>query len=262
MENSDQRSHIRTEVIDDHVLVITLDRPEARNSFNLAMALQMEQVIDQFDQDNALWIAIIRGEGSTFCAGHDLKAAAVGEIARASTRGLFGIITRPPVKPVIAAIEGHAYAGGLELALCCDMIVAAEDTTFALMEVKRGLVAGGGGCYRLPKRIPYHVAMEMILTAEPRSAAEMRDYGLVSKLAPSGRAFAGALELARKVIRNAPIAVRASKEIVARSQAECWTDEGCWSKQREATSRNAESEDKREGLAAFAEKRSPVWKNR
>lgn len=262
MENSENSRYIRTAVVDDHVLVITIDRTEARNAFNLAMALQMEKVIDQFEDDDKLWIAILKGEGSTFCAGHDLKAAAIGEVARAPTRGLFGIIARPPVKPLIAAIEGHAYGGGLELALCCDMIVAAEDTKFALMEVKRGLVAGAGGCFRLPKRIPYHVAMEMILTAEPRDAREMYGHGLVSRLAPAGGVFAAALELARKVMSNAPIAVRASKEIVVRSQSEGWTEENSWTKQREATSRNAESEDRREGLAAFVEKRKPVWKNR
>lgn len=262
MDNTEKRSYFRTEVIEDHVLVITIDRPEARNAFNLAMALQLEAIVDRFDEDDALWVAVLRGEGTTFCAGHDLKAAAISEIARAPKRGGFGMMTRPPLKPVIAAIEGHAYAGGLELALSCDMIVASEESRFALTEVKRGLVATGGGCFRLRQRIPYHLAMEMILTGEPRSAAEMHAHGLLAKVTAPGKTFEAALELARKVMVNAPIAVRASKEIVSRSQAEGWTEEEGWSKQRGPAGRNAESEDKREGLAAFAEKRSPVWKNR
>jgi enoyl-CoA hydratase len=192
----------------------------------------------------------------------DLKAAAIGERARTSRRGGFGIMARPPLKPVIAAIEGHAYAGGLELALSCDLIVASEESQFALMEVKRGLVATGGGCFRLHRRIPYHLAMEMVLTAEPRTAAEMREHGLLAKVTTPGKALEAALDLARKVIRNAPIAVRASKEIVSRSQAEGWTDEESWTKQLGPSERNAASEDKPEGLAAFAQKRPPIWKNR
>jgi enoyl-CoA hydratase len=252
---------IRTE-IRDHTLLITIDRPEARNAFDGAMARRMEMALDRFDEDDDLWVAIIRGEGTSFSAGQDLIAARKGDMAIAPRRGGFGVMGVPPAKPLIAAIDGTAYAGGMELVLSCDLIVATTASKFGLMEVKRGLLAVGGGCFRLPRRLPYHVAMEMVLTGEPRSAEEMHRLGLVNRLAAPGQALDTALELADQLGRNSPIAVRAAKEIVARSYAEQWTDADGWKLQMGPFERVQGSEDLREGLAAFAEKREPVWKGR
>jgi enoyl-CoA hydratase len=261
-EASEQRQYFRTETADQRVLVITIDRPEARNAFTSAMACQLEAIIDRYDADDELWVAIIKGEGGTFCAGQDLKAAAGGDFAMAERRGPFGVMGTPPKKPLIAAIEGHALAGGFELALSCDLIVASKDTQFGLAEVKRGLYAAGGGCFRLPRRLPYHLAMEMVLTAEPRGAVELQGHGLVNRIAEPGQSYAAALELARTIAANAPIGVAISKEVVYRSVAEGWTDEIGWSSQQPLTERLLRSADMREGLTAFAQKRAPVWRNR
>jgi enoyl-CoA hydratase len=205
---------------------------------------------------------VIDGAGSTFCAGQDLKAAAAGEYASSKGRGGFGVFNKPPIKPMIAAVEGHAYAGGFELALACDLIVATTATQFALTEVRRGLVAIGGGCMRLPQRIPYHAAMKMILTGQPEPAALMDHYGLLAGLVEPGQARAGAIALARVIAANSPIAVSASKEVVSRRASEAWTEEAGWKLQRGPLSRIQGTEDMREGMIAFAEKREPVWKNR
>jgi enoyl-CoA hydratase len=257
-----QRQYFRTETVDQRILVITIDRPEARNAFNSAMARQLEAIVDRYDADDELWVAIIKGEGGTFCAGQDLKAAAAGDFAMAGKRGPFGIMGTPPQKPLIAAIEGHALAGGFELALSCDLIVATRETQFGLAEVKRGLYAAGGGAFRLPRRLPYHLAMEMVLTGEPRGAAEMQAHGLLNRVAEPGQSYAAALELARVIAGNAPIGVRCSKEVVSRSVAEGWTDKTGWDSQKPLTERLLRSTDMREGLMAFAQKRPPVWRNR
>ena len=256
-----ERQFIRAEIVDQHILLITIDRPEARNAFNSAMARQLEALVDRFDTDEALWVAVIRGEGGTFCAGQDLKAAAAGELAMAPKRGPFGIMERPPLKPLIAALEGHALAGGFELALSCDLIVATSETVFGLTEVRRGIYAAGGGCFRLPRRIPHHLAMEMVLTAEPQTAARLHEHGLVNRIAEPGQACEVALALARQIASNSPIGVRTSKEVVWRSAAECWTDAAGWKKQAALTARVVQSADMREGLRAFAEKREPRWRN-
>jgi enoyl-CoA hydratase len=242
-----------------HVLIITLDRAEARNAFNLAMAQEMEAIIDNYEADIALRCAIIQANGPTFSAGQDLIAAARGEMAATPTRGAFGIMRKPPAKPLIAAIEGQALAGGMELSLACDLIVASTAAIFGLAEAKRGLVAGGGGCFRLPRLVPYHIAMEMILTAEPKPAAEMHRLGYVNSLVAPGAAFEEALRLATLIARNGPLAVRASKEIAACSAAEQWTDAQAWEKQVAIVTPIFKSADMQEGLRAFAEKRNPVW---
>jgi enoyl-CoA hydratase len=257
-----ERQYFRTETVDQRILVITIDRPEARNAFNSAMARQLEAIVDRYDADDELWVAIIKGEGGTFCAGQDLKAAAAGDFAMAGKRGPFGIMGTPPQKPLIAAIEGHALAGGFELALSCDLIVATRETRFGLAEVKRGLYAAGGGAFRLPRRLPYHLAMEMVLTGEPRGAAEMQAHGLLNRMAEPGQSCAAALELARVIAGNAPIGVRNSKEVIYRSVAEGWSDEAGWRNQGPLTERVLRSADMREGLMAFAQKRPPVWRNR
>jgi enoyl-CoA hydratase len=251
------REYIHSETA-DNILTITIDRPEARNAFNKEMALQMEAIIDGFEEDDQLWVAIIRGEGQSFSAGQDLKS----EPAVAKKRGGFGIMGMPPKKPLIAAIDGYALAGGMELTLSCDLIVATTTSQFGLMEVKRGLLAVGGGCFRLPRRVPYHVAMDMILTGEMKTAEEMKHFGLVNRLAEPGQALEVAMELARVITANSPVAVQAAKEVAGRSAAELWKDSEGWSNQGEAFMRIQKSEDLREGLTAFAEKRDPVWKGR
>lgn len=252
-------SYIETET-KDHVLIITLNRPEARNAFNRAMAEEMEAIMDRYEDDKHLRAAIIQGNGPTFSAGQDLKAALNGEMAVGKKRGGFGVMSKPPMKPLIAAIEGQALAGGMELSLCCDMIVASTESVFGLAEAKRSLVAIGGGCFRLPKRIPHQIAMEMILTAEPRSAADMHQLGYVNRLVEPGNTFDEAMKLAALLVRNGPLAVKASKEIAWRSVAEAWTDEECWENQMKIVKPVMGSHDQIEGLKAFAEKRDPVWK--
>jgi enoyl-CoA hydratase len=259
---TDEKQYFGSEVIDGRIFVITIDRPEARNAFNGAMARQLEALVDRFDEDDALWVAILRGNGPTFSAGQDLKAARTGDMGAAKKRGGFGIMGVPPRKPIIAAVDGQALAGGMEMVLSCDLVVASEAAVFGLAEAKRGLLAVGGGCFRLPQRVPYHVAMEMILTGETKTAQEMHQHGLVNRVVPRGEALAGALELARTIARNSPVAVRAAKEIAFRSAAERWTDADGWTKQQEPYRAVARSEDLQEGLRAFAEKRDPVWKGR
>lgn len=243
-----------------HVLVITLNRVEARNAFNRAMAQEMEAAIDRYEEDVNLRVAVIRAEGPTFSAGQDLKAAAQGEMATTDRRGGFGIMAKPPLKPLIAAVDGQALAGGMELTLCCDLIVASTTSVFGLAEVKRGLVALGGGCFRLPRRVPYQLAMELILTAETKSAEFMHRFGYVNSLVEPGAVLAEAMRLAERISENGPLAVRASKGIAWTSTAEHWTDAEAWKLQRQIVEPVLKSQDLREGLRAFAEKRPAVWK--
>ena len=241
-----------------HVLVITLNRPQAKHAFNLALATALSNALDAFEDEPALRVAVITGAGGTFSSGADLKALLRGERGHTEKRGGFGIMKRPPDKPLVAAVEGYAVAGGFELALCADLVVAARDAKFGLPEVKRGLVAVGGALFRLPRRIPYHVAMEMALTGDLYPADRMLELGLVSRVVDPGRALQEAIDLAAKISENAPLALRATKQIVARSAD--WTDEVAWREQRRFADVAFKSEDAKEGPRAFAEKRRPVWK--
>lgn len=243
-----------------HVAVLTINRPQRRNSFDLAAAQAMEAAVDRFEADPELRVAVVTGAGGTFSAGQDMKAAARGEIARTERRGGCGIMLEPPAKPVIAAVEGHALGGGLELCLACDLIVAARDARMGLPEVSRAVPAMGGGLFRLPRRIPYHRAMELVLTGKPLTAVEFHDLGLVNRLAEPGESLAVALELAAEIAANGPVAVRASAAVVRRSQE--WEDRQSWDLQTPLIEPVLESEDFKEGLAAFAEKRPAVWKGR
>jgi enoyl-CoA hydratase len=242
------------------VLEITLNRPQARNAVDAAVAEGVAAALDRLDGDDGLRVAILTGAGSSFCAGMDLKAFVAGERPYAQGRGFAGIVQRPPEKPIIAAIEGYAVAGGFEIALACDLIVAARDARVGIPEVRRGLVAAGGALIRLPGRIPYHLAMELALTGDPIGAERAHEIGLVNRLAEPGGAVAAAHELAAAIIRNGPLAIAASKRILVAAQD--WSEAEAWERQGEIAGPVMRSEDAREGAVAFAEKRDPVWRGR
>ncbi|MFI6025925.1 crotonase/enoyl-CoA hydratase family protein [Amycolatopsis magusensis] len=244
----------------DHVAVIRIDRPHRRNAFDGATAHALEAAIDAYEADDRLRCAILTGSDLVFSAGQDLIAAAQGDLGRTARRGGFGILAQPPDKPIIAAVEGHALAGGLELCLACDLIVSSRTAKLGLPEAAKSLVAVGGGLFRLPKRIPYHLAMELALTGQPWPATRFAELGLVNKLTEPGQALTGALELAEAVLAAAPLAVRASKQIVR--HAYDWDDQEAWGNQRAYAAPVLASEDLQEGLRAFAEKRAAVWKGR
>ena len=242
------------------VLLITLNRPEARNAVNLAVAEGIAAAVDRLDSEPGLQVGILTGAGGAFCAGMDLKAFVAGEHPFVDGRGFAGLVQAPPRKPLIAAIEGFAVAGGFEIALACDLIVAARDARLGIPEVKRSLVAAGGALLHLPKRIPYHLAMELALTGDPIDAARGHEIGVVNRVAEPGQAVAAARELAAAIARNGPLALDASKRIV-RSTLD-WPEAEAWQRQGEIAGPVFGSEDAREGATAFAEKRDPVWRGR
>jgi enoyl-CoA hydratase len=246
--------------ISGRVVVITINRPQARNAVNFAVSAAVAQALDDLDERDDLTVGIITGAGGTFSSGMDLKAFLAGENVAIPARGLAGLTQRPPAKPLIAAVEGWALAGGCEIALACDLIVAADDAKFGIPEVKRGLVAGAGGLVRLPRRIPAGIAMELALTGDPLPAADAYRLGLVNKLTASGEALAGALALAERIAANGPLAVAATKQIV--TQQFDWQLDEVWEKQDPIMRPAFQSADAREGALAFAEKRPPVWQGR
>jgi enoyl-CoA hydratase len=243
----------------DRVLLITLNRPDARNAVNLAMAEAMNTALDELDATDELSVGVIAGEGKGFSSGMDLKAFATGERPWAA-RGFAGIVQKPADKPLIAAIEGFAVAGGLEIALACDLIVAAKGAKLGIPEAKRGLVAAGGALRQLPRRLPAAIAMELALTGETITADRGAELGLVNRLADPGEALDVALELAAEVAANAPLATAASKTIL--NQQGSWDDETFWAKQGEIVAPVFTSEDAIEGATAFSEKRAPNWRGR
>jgi enoyl-CoA hydratase len=238
------------------VLVLTLNRPEVRNAIDTETAWAVSHALDELEADTTLAAAVLTGAGGTFCAGMDLKAFLAGEKPTVA-RGFAGIVERPPAKPIIAAVEGSAVAGGFEIVLSCDLVVAATDARFGLPEVRRGLVAGGGGLMRLSRRVPFHLAMEWALTGGFVPAPQAERAGLVNRLVPPGTALATAIELAETIAGNGPLAVAATKRILA----ECrdWRLEEEFERQREISLPVRESADAREGALAFKEKRAPHW---
>jgi enoyl-CoA hydratase len=256
-QNGGMADAVLTEV-DGGVAVITINRPEARNAVNGEVARGIAVAVDEFDGAGDVRVLIITGAGGTFSAGMDLKGFLAGDAPVVPGRGFGGIAERPPVKPVIAAVEGYALAGGFELALSCDLIVASETAKFGLPEVRRGLVAGAGGLLRLPRRVPYHLAMEIALTGEHFSAGRLHAVGLVSRLTPAGEAVAGARELADRVAQGAPLALAATKRVIVESAD--WDTGEAFARQGEVIRPVFTSADAREGAAAFAEKRAPVWR--
>lgn len=243
-----------------NVLVITLNRPEVRNAVNKALADGVAAALDQLDGDDALAIGVLTGAGGGFCAGMDLKGFAAGETPWHDTRGFAGIVKQPPGKPIIAAVEGFAVAGGLEVALACDLLVAARGAKLGVPEVKRSLVAAGGALRRLPRRLPAGVAMELALTGDPISAERGYELGLVNRVAEPGGAVDVALELASQIARNGPLALAATKQIMDAQWD--WTDDEFWHRQGEISGPVFVSQDAREGAVAFSEKRDPVWQGR
>jgi enoyl-CoA hydratase len=244
----------------DNVLLITLNRPEVRNAVNAALAAGVAGALDELDADDGLSVGVLTGAGGFFCAGMDLGAFVRGESPYFGDRGFAGIAQRASRKPLIAAIEGFAVAGGMEIALACDLIVAAKGAKMGIPEAKRSLVAAGGALLRLPRRMPYHAVMELALTGDPFPADRFYELGLVNRLVEPGSAVDSAIELATQLSKNGPLALAASKQIL--QEQFDWSSADMWDKQRAITAPVMTSEDAKEGASAFKEKRAAVWKGR
>jgi enoyl-CoA hydratase len=259
-QGSEYPASVLTEELNG-VLVITLNRPEVRNAANAAVAQAVARSIDDFACREDLRVAILTGAGNTFCAGMDLKAFGDdGQLPVVGSRGFLGITNHVLDKPLIAAVEGYALAGGMEAVLACDIVVASREARFGLSEVKRGLVAGAGGLYKLPRKIPINVAMEMALTGEPIGADHAAQLGLVNRLTDPGDALTEARKIASMIVANAPLAVLAGKRIVLAQQD--WQQAEALERQREITGDIESSADANEGAAAFVQKRKPQWVGR
>jgi enoyl-CoA hydratase len=241
------------------VLIVTINRPEAKNAMNKAAAEGIAAAMDRLDADDDLRVGILTGAGGTFCSGMDLKGFLRGESPMIEGRGFGGVVQAPPKKPLIAAVEGYALAGGLELMIACDLVVASAGAKFGIPEVKRGLVAAAGGVMMLPDQIPERIALELALTGDFIDAARAYELGLINRVT-EGSALEGALELAARIVANGPLAVRVSKAIVKQSRA--WPMDERYQRQSELIAPVFVSEDAREGSLAFAEKRAPNWKGR
>ena len=244
---------------EDGILVVTINRPDAKNAMTKAAAEGIAAAMDRLDSDDNLRVGILTGAGGTFCSGMDLKGFLRGESPSVEGRGFGGVVQQPPEKPLIAAVEGYALAGGLELMIACDLVVASAGAKFGIPEVKRGLVAAAGGVMMLPDQIPERIAMELALTGDFIDAARAYELGLINRVV-DGSALDAALELAGRIAANGPLAVRVSKQIVRESRA--WPMEERYDRQGALIGPVFVSEDAREGAAAFAEKRKPNWKGK
>jgi enoyl-CoA hydratase len=244
--------------IDNGILTVTINRPHVRNAINASVAQGIAAAMELLDKREDLRIGVLTGAGGVFSSGMDLKAFLRGEVVKIEGRGFAGLTEAPPKKPLIAAVEGFALAGGFELALACDLIVASRLATFGLPEARRGLVANAGGLVRLPRQIPTRIALELVLTGDPMSAERAANFGLINCMVEPGAALNCALELARKIAANGPLAVSASKRVMTESQD--WLSAELFERQSKITAPVFASVDAREGATAFTEKRSPVWR--
>ncbi|MFM5948368.1 MAG: crotonase/enoyl-CoA hydratase family protein [Novosphingobium sp.] len=245
--------------VEDGVLIVTMNRPEAKNAMNKAQAEGISAAMDRLEADADLRCAILTGAGGTFCSGMDLKGFLRGERPSIEGRGFGGLTEWTPSKPVIAAVDGYALAGGLELAISCDLIVANSGSKFGIPEAKRGLAAAAGGLIKLPRQIPPRIAMELALTGDFIDASRAYDLGLVNRVV-DGPSIEGAKELARAIAANGPLALIASKAVIRQSHT--WSDAEMWTKQGALVGGVFVSQDAREGAAAFAEKRKPNWQGK
>ncbi|PNQ75821.1 enoyl-CoA hydratase [Erythrobacter sp. SAORIC-644] len=244
---------------EDGILVVTINRPEAKNAMTKAAAEGIAAAMDRLDSDDNLRVGILTGAGGTFCSGMDLKGFLRGESPSIEGRGFGGIVQKPPEKPLIAAVEGYALAGGLELMIACDLVVASAGAKFGIPEVKRGLVAAAGGVMMLPDQIPERIAMELALTGDFIDAARAYELGLINRIT-DGEALVAAKELAASIVANGPLAVRVSKQVIKQSRG--WPMDERYTRQTQLIAPVFVSEDAREGAAAFAEKRAPNWKGK
>lgn len=254
---------VTVERVPGHVAVVTMNRPEAANAITPELAQQLEAAVRATEADDGVWVVILTGAGDRcFCAGADLKEVAAGraDSLRTEDGGFAGFVYAPRAKPWIAAVNGAAFGGGCEIVLACDMVVAAEHARFALPEVLRGLIAGAGGLFRLPRAVPPNIALELITTARPISAAEGHRWGLVNRVAEGGRLLEEALALGREITRNSPVAVRESLRVARQAHAGTDADLRALSEQCRAAARA--SADYAEGARAFMEKREPSWQGR
>lgn len=245
--------------VEDGVLIVTINRPEAKNAMTKAASEAIAAAMDRLDAEDDLRVGIITGAGGTFCSGMDLKGFLRGESPSVPGRGFAGVVQAPPAKPLIAAVEGYALAGGLELMIACDLVVASAGAKFGIPEAKRGLVAAAGGVMMLPDQIPERVAMELALTGEFIDAPRAHALGMINHVV-EGSALDGAKELAAKIAANGPLAVRVSKQVMKESRG--WAMEDRYDNQAKLIAPVFVSEDAREGAAAFAEKRAPNWKGK
>lgn len=253
-----QAQEVLTQV-QDGILIVTINRPEAKNAMTQAAAQGIAAAMDRLDNDDDLRVGILTGAGGTFCSGMDLKGFLRGERPSVEGRGFGGVVEAPPAKPLIAAVEGYALAGGLELMIACDLVVASDKAKFGIPEVKRGLVAAAGGVMMLPDQIPERIAMELALTGDFIDAPRAYELGLINTVT-DGSALEGAKALAAKIVANGPLAVKVSKQIIKQSRG--WAMEDRYTNQGKLIAPVFVSEDAREGAAAFAEKRAPNWKGK
>jgi enoyl-CoA hydratase len=261
--NDEQEATMSDEVLVEHsdgLVIITINRPDQRNAVNRAVSYGVCEALDELDRNPELRVGILTGAGGTFCSGMDLKAFLRGENTRVEGRGILGIAITPPTKPVIAAVEGYALAGGFESVLACDLLVAARNAQFGLPEVKRGLAAAAGGLMRLPRLIPQRIAMEVALTGDMISAERLYQYGLVNVLTEPGQALEEAKKLARRIVANAPMSVAATKRVIVEQRD--WPLAEMFARQEPITRPVLDSADAKEGAAAFAERRAPNWQGR
>lgn len=242
---------------DDGLVIITINRPQVKNAVNRAVSYGVCEAIDEMERRDDLRLAILTGAGGNFCTGMDLKAFSQGEVTRVEGRGILGIAYTPPKKPLIAAVEGYALAGGFESVLACDLLVAARDAKFGLPEAKRGLLALAGGLLRLPRVIPQRIALELALTGEMVSAERLDRYGLVNRLVEPGHALAEAKALARQILANAPMSVAYGKRIIVEQRD--WPQGEMWDRQMRLAGHVLASNDAKEGARAFVERRPPRW---